>query len=127
MSGGSGPNTPGAQRPAGLDDPVGSGPLAGAEPTGGPIDDPSMADRANPRWDDPTSPQPDAQGLTNQDGTPDVMPPDSLAVGPAVEDDPADPAAWPLEGRDEPGSDNIREGRGSGTPNPALAEGGDHG
>ncbi len=55
--------------------PRGEGPLAGAEPVSGqPIDDPALADRANPRWDDPTSPQPDAQPLGNADGTPNVMP-----------------------------------------------------
>jgi hypothetical protein len=108
---------------------------------GGPIDDPALADRANPRWDDPTAPQPDAQPLTNEDGTPNVMPPEtvpapaqalagSVAAGMASSEEripPEDQAARMLEGRDEPGSDNIREGRGGGTPNPALAEGGDHG
>ena len=79
----------------------GTGPLAGVEPEGGPIDDPSTADRANPRWEDPTRPEPDAPPL----GRPDQ-------------------AAQPLSGRAEPGSDNIREGRGGGGPNPSLAEGG---
>jgi hypothetical protein len=80
--------------------PRGRGPLAGTEPQGGPIDDPALADRANPRWDDPTTPEPDAPPLGS------------------------DQAARPLSGRAEPGTDNILEGRGGGTPNPSLAEGG---
>lgn len=126
MSQGRDPFTPQPRPPAIPEGPRGSGPLADSEPTGGPIDDPTMADRANPRWDDPTAPQPDAQPSANEDGSPNVMPPATLGTT-FGEADPAEQAARPLEGRDEPGSDNIREGRGGGTPNPALAEGGDHG
>jgi hypothetical protein len=111
------------------DSPRGSGPLAGSEPTGGPIDDPALADRANPRWDDPTSPEPDAQPLAQPDGTPNVLPPAAAADHTPIaredaDDDLADQGARELEGRAEPGSDNILVGRGGGTPNPSLAEGG---
>jgi hypothetical protein len=41
--------------------------------------------------------------------------------------EPEDQAAQPLSGRAEPGSDNILAGRGGGTPNPSLAEGGEGG
>jgi hypothetical protein len=112
------------------DIPRGSGPLAGNEPTGGPIDDPALADRANPRWADPTSPRPDAQPLAEPGSTPNVLP-----QGPGEEHAPTaapgpgekleDQGARDLEDRAEPGSDNIRMGRGGGTPNPSLAEGGE--
>ena len=108
--------------------PRGSGPLAGDIVTGGPIDDPSLADRANPRWNDPTSPVPDGQPLTNPDGSPDVLPP----RGPVIPQDapgeggtPQDAAAREIEGQLELGRDNILEGRGSSQSNPALAEGGE--
>ena len=108
-------------------DPRGSGPLAGEEPTGGPIDDPALADRANPRWDDPTSPQPDAQPLARPDGTPNVLPPhaadEPLPRVPGGE--PQDQGARDMEDRAEPGSDNILQGRGGGASNPSLAEGGE--
>jgi len=111
--------------------PSGEGPLAGDLPdTGRPIDDPTLADRANPRWDDPTSPQPDAQPLANPDGSPNVMPaghlespipsPHAIDGGTAQ-----DQAARPLE--TEIGRDNIRQGLGGGAANPALAEGGEGG
>lgn len=117
--------------PAGTDALKGDGPLADAEPdTGNPIDDPAMADRSNPRWDDPTSPKPDAQPLADPEGASNVLPrrhptvpypsPEERAHG-----TPQDQAARPLD--PEVGRDNIREGRGGGTPNPALAEGGDNG
>jgi hypothetical protein len=115
------------------DTPRGTGPLAGSEPTGGPIDDPALADRANPRWSDPTTPEPDAQPIAHPDGTPNVLPPRSLEEPGAVPsmtstaDEPEDQAAQPLSGRAEPGSDNIREGRGGGAANPSLAEGGEGG
>jgi hypothetical protein len=115
------------------DMPRGDGPLAGNEPTGGPIDDPALADRANPRWSDPTAPEPDAQPMAHPDGTPNVLPPRSLeepggiASTKSDEGDPEDQAARPLSGRAEPGSDNILAGRGGGTPNPSLAEGGEGG
>jgi hypothetical protein len=111
--------------------PRGEGPLAGTEPvTGQPIDDPALADHANPRWDDPTSPQPDAQPLGNADGTPNVMPPERVDVPAATPHEreqgtDQDQAARPLDA--DVGRDNIREGRGGGTPNPAMAEGGDSG
>lgn len=89
-----------------------------------------MADRANPRWDEPTSPKPDAQSLANPDGTPNVMPPEAPeAPMPSLEEQrhgtPQDQAARILE--PEPGRDTIREGRGGGAPNPEAAEGGDNG
>jgi hypothetical protein len=111
--------------------PPGSGPLVDAEPdTGRPIDDPALADRANPRWTDPSSPRPDAQPLANPDGTPNVMPaghaempipgPGELEGG-TVQDQ----AARPIEG--EIGRDTIRQGLGGGAANPSLAEGGEAG
>jgi hypothetical protein len=111
--------------------PTGAGPLAGSEPdTGRPIDDPALADRANPRWDDPTSPTPDAQPLANPDGTPNVMPAGHVeepipAPGDLEKGTAQDQAARPIEG--ELGRDTIRQGLGGGTPNPALAEGGEAG
>lgn len=107
--------------------PEGDGPLAGSEPTGRPIDDPALADRANPRWDEPTSPQPDAQPLGNPDGSPNVMPADDVHLpmpdaGERREGTLQDQAARSLD--PDAGSDNIREGRGGGAANPALAEGG---
>ena len=109
--------------------PRGSGPLAGDIVTGGPIDDPATADRANPRWADPTSPSPDAQPLASRHGSPDVLPPpppghDPMAGG-APGGTPQDQAAQPLVGQLEEGRDNIREGRGDTQSTPALAEGGD--
>ena len=114
------------------DDPRGRGPLAGKEPAVGPIDDPTLADRTNPRWADPTAPEPHAQPMAHPDGTPNVLPPRSMEGSHVVPpmaglDDPEDQAAQWLEGRAEPGTDNIREGRGGGAPNPALAEGGEEG
>jgi hypothetical protein len=111
--------------------PRGEGPLAGAEPAGGqPIDDPALSDRANPRWDDPTSPKPDAQPLANPDDTPNVMPADQVDVPTATPEErergtDQDQAARPLD--PDIGSDNIREGRGGGTANPSMAEGGESG
>lgn len=106
---------------------AGHGPLADT-PVGGPIDDPALTDRANPRWDG-TTPEPDAQPLRNADGSPDTMPPRSPQ---RPEDHPAhdrltDAAARPLSGDDEVGRDNIAEGKGGEVSNPALAEGGDSG
>jgi len=112
-------------------DPTGTGPLAETEPdTGRPIDDPVLADHANPRWADPSSPRPDAQLLANPDGTPNVMPaghadlpipePAELEGGTRQ-----DQAARPIEG--EIGRDTIRQGLGGGAANPALAEGGEGG
>lgn len=123
------PAHPGAPEPP--DGPTGTGPLADAEPdTGRPIDDPVLADRANPRWSDPSSPHPDAQPLANPDGTPNVMPsghadmpipePSELEGGTAQ-----DQAARAIEG--EIGRDTIRQGLGGGAANPALAEGGEAG
>jgi hypothetical protein len=114
----------------------GQGPLAGiADGIGRPIDDPALADKANPRWDDPATPQPDAQPLGGPEGPSDVTPPDAFPQqpgdtlrGPVTLDDHGtqeDQAAQLLE--DDYGRDNIREGRGGGQPNPALAEGGDNG
>ncbi len=124
------------RRPAGpsgseAGSPGGSGPLAGSDRvSGGPIDDPAMADRANPRWDDATAPRPDAQSPTNPDGSPNVMPGEHVEL--PMPDAPErklgttqDQAARALE--PEVGRDNIREGRGGGAPNPALAEGGEGG
>ena len=109
--------------------PRGSGPLAGDIITGGPIDDPATTDRANPRWDDPTSPVPDAQPLSHPDGSTDVLPPPSPdargALGDAPGGTPQDQSAQPLTGQLEEGRNNIREGRGGTQSNPALAEGGD--
>lgn len=115
-----------------MTDPVrGSGPLAGDDlVTSGPIDDPATTDRANPRWDDPTSPMPDAQPLTNPDGSPDVLPPRTPGLpqeAPADLGTPQDAAAQELGGQLESGRDDIREGRGDTQANPALAEGGDNG
>jgi hypothetical protein len=89
-----------------------------------------MADRANPRWDDATAPRPDAQSPTNPDGSPNVMPgehvellmPDAPERKLGTTQDQAVRALEPVVGRD-----NIREGRGGGAPNPALAEGGEGG
>lgn len=128
-------------RKGGSHDPrPGSGPLAGAEPEPGrPIEDPVLADRSNPRWRRPAAidepeeegrPPPPVQSLANPDGTPNVMPPREVTV-PTLQPDerrhgtPQDEAARPLD--PEMGRDNLREGRGGGTPNPALAEGGDDG
>ena len=120
--------------------PGGAGPLAGAEPdTGRPIDDPALADRANPRWDDPSEPRPDAeplgeapgaQPLANPDGTPNVMPAGHVEMpipepGELEAGTPQDQAARPIES--EIGRDTIRQGLGGGTANPALAEGGEAG
>jgi hypothetical protein len=110
--------------------PVGEGPLADAEPdTGRPIDDPALADNANPRWVDPTAPQPDAQPLANPDGTPNVMPSGHAEMPIPMPSEHAgtaqDQAARPIE--PEIGRDNIAQGLGGGAPNPALAEGGEAG
>jgi len=107
------------------DHPEDLGPLADIV-TGGPIDDPSTADRANPRWAGGASLRPEAQPLTNDDGSPNVMPPvesTSLVPGPIDGGTPQDQAAQELP--TVPGSDNIRDGVGAGQPNPALAEGGE--
>ena len=76
------------------------------------------------------SPRPDAQPLANPDGTPNVMPAEDVGVPVATSAErehgtEQDQAARPLDA--DVGSDNIREGRGGGAPNPALAEGGDNG
>lgn len=111
----------------------GPGPLADREiVTGGPIDDPSAAAPGTDRLTEPTTPRPDAQPLTNPDGTPDVLPPEEIAAPPAALPDPAsgtpqDESAHVLSGLLETGRDNIREGRGDTQANPALAEGGDNG
>jgi hypothetical protein len=114
-------------RPGEPGPPTGVGPLAGAEPdTGRPIDDPTVSDRANPRWEG-ASPTLPAQPLANPDGTPNVLP-SSEATGSAPQEaleqgTLQDQAARVMD--PEVGRDNIREGRGGGTPNPAAAEGGD--
>ena len=77
--------------------PRGSGPLAGDVVTGGPIDDPTTTDRANPRWEDPSSPAPDAQPLSNPDGSTDVLPPNTF---PQMPGDLPDPQGDPLSGPD---------------------------
>jgi len=106
------------------------GPLAGREPAGRrPIEDPALADRANPRWTDDDLPR-GAQSLSNPDGTPNVMPPRELEVPVATPEEhehgtAQDQAARTLD--PDVGRDNIREGRGGGTPNPSLAEGGENG
>ncbi|MFN8619912.1 MAG: hypothetical protein U0869_04065 [Chloroflexota bacterium] len=125
----------------------GSGPLADRDiVTGGPIDDPAMADRNNPRWaEDPSAAAPDATPLGGPGDTgTDVEPPATIPqlpgdlpdpqgdplAGPdtfAATGTPQDQAAQPLEGELDVGRDNIREGRGDVVPNPALAEGGDNG
>jgi hypothetical protein len=111
--------------------PIGHGPLAGAEPPAGePLDDPVLADQANPRWSEGGADRAPAQSLANPDGTPNVMPPDDPHVpmpGPQERGvgTPQDQAARTLE--PEVGRDNIREGRGGGAENPALAEGGESG
>jgi hypothetical protein len=115
----------------GPEPPRGQAPLTGSEPAGGrPIDDPTLTDRANPRWDDATSPKPDAQPLANPDGTPNVMPADQVDVPVATPEErergtEQDQAARPLDA--DVGTDNIREGRGGGTANPSMAEGGESG
>ena len=103
---------------------TGSGPLA--DPgmvTGGPIDDPTLADRNNPRWAEggaATTPAPDA---------PPIGAPAGGGAGSLGEETgtPQDQAAHLLDGLLETGTDNIREGRGDVQSNPALAEGGDNG
>jgi hypothetical protein len=113
------------------DPPWGRVPLAGDGPgTGLPIAEPALGDRANPRWREPSSPAPGAQSLADPDGTSNVKPPKELFVPmPSPEEraagTPQDQAARPSD--PEVGRDNIREGRGGGTHNPALAEGGDNG
>jgi hypothetical protein len=99
---------------------------------GGPIDDPSTVQRGvSVTGPSPTDSLPDAQPLTNPDGSPDVLPPERFVPGPGS--DPAgvgtrqDPNAQELPGDEVAGPDNIREGRGGGQPNPSLAEGGDSG
>jgi hypothetical protein len=117
------PTRPGLPGP-----PTGHGPMADDEPVGRPIDDPALADRANPRWDDPTSPRPDAQPLAGPGGTPNVMPSDDVAMphqDPRAAGTPQDQAARPIE--PDVGRDTIRAGLGGGAPNPALAEGGEGG
>ena len=113
---------------------TGSGPLADPGTViGGPIDDPSLADRNNPRWstaDDATLPTPDAPPLGDGPGTSDVgsdLAPRSAGAAGDETGTPQDQAAQPLEGLLETGTDNIREGRGDVQSNPALAEGGDNG
>lgn len=107
-----------------------SGPLAGQEPAGRrPIEDPALADRADPRWTDDRLPR-GAQSLSNPDGTPNVMPPRELEVPVATPEEhehgtAQDQAARTLD--PDVGRDNIREGRGGGAPNPSLAEGGENG
>lgn len=116
-----------------IDHPVGKGPLAGSEPDiGRPIDDPALADRANPRWNDPSTPHVDgdAQPTTNPDGSPNMMPPqdpETPIPGPtdSIVGTEEDQAARHIE--DDDGRDNIRQGLGGGAANPALAEGGDNG
>lgn len=110
--------------------PSGEGPLAGSEPaTGRPIEDPAMADRANPRWDDPSSGEPDAfpgdeaDGVARAPGDPTSGP--MTAADDASAGTPEDQAARPIE--PDVGRDNLREGKGGGTANPALAEGGEGG
>ena len=103
----------------------GLGPLADVV-TGGPIDDPATADRANPRWAVDPSLRPEAQQLKNTDGSPNVMPPvesTTPAPGPIDGGTPQDQAAQELPV--VPGTDNIRDGVDTGQPNPALAEGGE--
>jgi hypothetical protein len=96
---------------------------------GGPIDDPATVARGGGvTGPDPTDPTPDAQPLTNPDGSPDVLPPERSLPLPDV--DPRgigtrqDPNAQELPGDEEAGANNILEGRGGGQPNPSLAEGG---
>jgi len=120
-----------SHRPMGPDQPSGSGPLADTEPdTGRPLDDPTLGDHANPRWQDTGDQAPaPAQSLQNPDGTPNVLP-SSLAPPPVPREEleqgtRQDPAARLMD--PEVGRDNIREGRGGGTPNPAAAEGGPQG
>ncbi len=111
--------------------PAGSGPLADAEPDEGrPLEDPVLADRSNPRWGGEGPARRPAQSLANPDGTPNVMPPAEPEVPmPPPEEraqgTPQDQAARTLDS--EVGRDNIREGRGGGAANPALAEGGEGG
>lgn len=113
---------------------TGSGPLAdpGAV-TGGPIDDPTLADRNNPRWSEggeATMPMPDAPPIGGP-GAGGGMEggPAPRSAGAVVEEagTPQDQAAQPLDGLLESGTDNILEGRGDVQANPALAEGGDNG
>lgn len=118
-----------------IDHPTGTGPLAGSEPdVGRPIDDPSLADRSDPRWDDPATPKVDGdpQSLTNPDGSPNVMPTQDPEVqipdpSDSVIGTEQDQAARPIDDDGEGGRDNIRQGLGGGAANPALAEGGDNG
>lgn len=114
---------------------TGSGPLAdpGAV-TGGPIDDPSLADRNNPRWGEggeATMPMPDAPpiGGPAAEGGAGSGAPAPRSAGAVIEETgtPQDQAAQPLEGLLESGTDNIIEGRGDVQSNPALAEGGENG
>ena len=94
--------------------------------TGGPIDDPATADRANPRWAGGASLRPEAQPLTNADGSPNIMPGGEATIpvpGPIGGGTTQDQAAQELP--TVPGSNNIRDGLGAGQPNPALAEGGE--
>ena len=112
---------------AGPEPPSGAGPLAGAEPdTGQPVDDPTLSDHANPRWEDRGGPGPVSQSLTNPDGTPNVLPssvaPESVLPEALDHGTLQDQAALVMD--PEVSGDNIREGRGGGTPNPAAAEGG---
>ena len=120
---------PGADRTNDPEPLTGHGPLADAEPdTGRPIDDPVLADRANPRWHDTSAPEPDAQPLANRDGSPNVMPAAHVVSLLPTSDDggtPQDQAARIIES--DIGRDNIRQGLGGGSANPALAEGGEAG
>lgn len=100
------------------------GPLADpGTVTGGPIDDPALTDRNNPRWSEGQAGSGEAAG---SGGSPSVAPRSAGALDEET-GTPQDQAAQPLEGLLETGTDNIREGRGDVQSNPALAEGGDNG
>lgn len=116
---------------------TGSGPLADpGTVTGGPIDDPTLADRNNPRWSEggeATMPMPDAPPIggpgADDDGAAGSGVPAPRSAGAVAEETGTsqDQAAQPLDGLLESGTDNIVEGRGAVQSNPALAEGGDNG
>jgi len=119
-----------SERPPGAPT-TGRGPLADAEPNEArPLEDPVLADRSNPRWGGEGPGRRPVQSLANPDGTPNVMPPAEPQVPMPPPEERAQGTAQDQGARTldpEVGRDNIREGRGGGAANPALAEGGDSG
>jgi len=95
-----------------------------------PSEDPVRVERSQEATEGGESGDRRGQSMENPDGTSNVLPPEDpeVPMPPPEERElgtAEDPAARPLEA--EAGRDNIREGRGGGTANPSLAEGGEGG